>query len=265
MSRLEPDPSLIADLARADPDRWLAARLGPPETRARLTALYAVNLELARVGETTTEALIGAMRLAWWRETVQAIGAGEPPRAHPAALALAAALDDLGDEREAVAEALLALIDARERDIDPEPFASPQAVCAYAEATAGAVMGLAGRLSVTPQLTAAQAQALALGGRAWGLAGLARSVGPLAARGWRPWPAAWLDARARDQLAHRDSETARRVACELAAASERAWRDARPALRALPADFAPVIGYLALLPAYGRAVRAPTYNPFAAP
>ena len=46
-----------------------------------LFALYAFNHEVARVAETVREPMLGAIRLEWWRETVE--GAREGDAAQP--------------------------------------------------------------------------------------------------------------------------------------------------------------------------------------
>jgi len=82
------DDRHCADLLRsADPDRWLIALWCPVAARASLVALFALDVELARVVETTTEPMIGRIRLAWWREQLEALGTGSPP-AHPVLRAL---------------------------------------------------------------------------------------------------------------------------------------------------------------------------------
>ena len=61
----------VRRIARSgDPDRALAALFAPRETRADLLALYAFNVELARIAEQVTEPELGAIRLQWWREAL---------------------------------------------------------------------------------------------------------------------------------------------------------------------------------------------------
>ncbi len=84
------DDEHCADLLRVrDPDRWLVTLWCPAAVRPALTALFALDIELARVVETTTEPMIGRIRLAWWRERLEAIGELSPP-AQPVLRALAA-------------------------------------------------------------------------------------------------------------------------------------------------------------------------------
>src|SRR5215217_5167640 len=84
---------LDALVRRVDPDRWLAARfVADPERRGELIALSALNHELARVAETVRNPLMGEIRLAWWREGLEAMAAGGPARPQPALQALQPAM-----------------------------------------------------------------------------------------------------------------------------------------------------------------------------
>jgi 15-cis-phytoene synthase len=83
-----------ADLvSRADPDRFIAALAAPPEARPILIPLYAFNVEVSRAPWVTDEPMIAEMRLQWWRDALEEIGAGRPPRAHEVVTELAGILD----------------------------------------------------------------------------------------------------------------------------------------------------------------------------
>ncbi len=71
-----------------DRDRWLATLYAPAAVRPALFALHALDLELAQVVATTTEAMLGEIRLAWWREALTKLDTAPPP-AQPVLLALA--------------------------------------------------------------------------------------------------------------------------------------------------------------------------------
>jgi phytoene synthase len=73
---------------RVDEDRWISSRFAPAEQRRALTALYALNYELVRVQEVVSEETLGLIRFQWWREAIQEIEAGKPPRGHDVCLAL---------------------------------------------------------------------------------------------------------------------------------------------------------------------------------
>jgi phytoene synthase len=151
---------------QADPDRWLASRfIADPASRADVVALYALNIELAHIAEAVREPLMGEIRLTWWREAIEELFAGRPPRRHPVVEALAPAI-----RRGALPAAPLeTMIEARFADLADEPFADLEAIEHYLDGTAGALMGLAASV-----LGGDAPGAVAPAGRAWGLAGLAR-------------------------------------------------------------------------------------------
>ena len=134
------DQDLDAAVRKADPDRWQAARfVADPARRAQLVALYALNDELARVAEQVSTPMIGDIRLAWWREGLEAVVAGGPVRAHPVLQALVPAADRLD------MTALEAMTAARAADLEPAPFADEPALVAYIDGTAGALMAAGAR------------------------------------------------------------------------------------------------------------------------
>ena len=53
-----------------DYHRYFAATFAPGDVRRGLIALYAFNLEIASVRERVSEAILGQMRLQWWRDTI---------------------------------------------------------------------------------------------------------------------------------------------------------------------------------------------------
>lgn len=90
---------------------------------------------------------------------------------------------------------LLALIDARERDLDKEPLPDMAAFLSYCDATAGALNGLAARLAAAPAEATAEAQEQARRiGRAWAILGLMRATAHLARQGRVMLPATLLEA-----------------------------------------------------------------------
>ena len=92
-----------------DEDRWLASRYASAEQREKLIVLYALFLELERA-LSASEALLGRIRVQWWREVVDQIYSSEPVRQHDLALALEAVIVDQPDVRQ-VLEAMLDAFD----------------------------------------------------------------------------------------------------------------------------------------------------------
>ena len=184
-----PDTDLDALVRRVDPDRWLASRfIADLKARADVIALYAFNYELARVAGGVSNALMGEIRLTWWREAMDEIAAGRPARKHPTVEAVAAA----GYPLSALAE----MADARMADLDAAPFADEAQALAYLDATAGAVMMLAAwRLDPKADLHAVKSAA-----RAYGLAGLWRLKRAGVQRLPTDWTQADLRRRVRETL-----------------------------------------------------------------
>lgn len=105
---------VLDEVRRADRDRFLGALFAPMPARAGLLALLAFDHELARTRSVTREPMLARIRLEWWREAVaEATGTGTP-RGQPVAEALAETARRHGLAR----DALTALIDAREEEIE---------------------------------------------------------------------------------------------------------------------------------------------------
>jgi len=130
-----------AILRQHDPDRFRFALFAAPEQREALFTLYAFNHEIAKTRESVSESMIGAIRLQWWRESIEGIYAGTP-RQHEVVLPLAAcvAAHDLPRE------AFDTLIDARERDLEDRPMADLEDAERYLRATTEPLMRLSARI-----------------------------------------------------------------------------------------------------------------------
>lgn len=130
---------LDALVRRVDPDRWLSSRfISDPMKRADVIALYAYDYELARAPKASSNALLGEIRLTWWREALDEIYAGRPTRHHPGVQALAAAVR----RRDLPREPLEAMNDARYRELDPTAMTEAEAM-AWALNTGGHAARLA--------------------------------------------------------------------------------------------------------------------------
>ena len=104
---------------RLDREGYLCALFAPAASREALFALLAFNAEVARIGESVSEPLLGQMRLQWWRDSIDRIYAGVPST-HPVLEPLAEAIG-AGDLPQAQFGSLL---DAYARELEETPPAT---------------------------------------------------------------------------------------------------------------------------------------------
>jgi phytoene synthase len=152
---------LDALVRRVDPDRWLSSRfVTDPLARADVVALYAFDHELARAPKVASNALLGEIRLTWWREVLDEVYEDRPVRRHPTAQALAQAVRRRGLPR----APLEAMIEGRYRELDPSPM-TPDEAQQWAGDTAGSA-AVAAALALDPK---GPADAARPAGAAWAL------------------------------------------------------------------------------------------------
>ena len=126
------------EVRRHDHDRYLSCVFAPDRQREGLFALYAFNLEVARIAESVSEEILGQIRLQWWREAIEGIYVGRP-RNHEVVLALSETVQTNELDR----SLLDRLIDGRAFDLDKAPPHDHAAWEAYAEATSSGLIVLA--------------------------------------------------------------------------------------------------------------------------
>ena len=161
----------------ADRDRFLATLFAPARHRGALFALYAFNVEIARVRDVAHQPMAGEIRLQWWREVLSRERAGEAA-GHPVAAAIAAAFaGDAGALR-----VLDDLIEARRFDLYDEPMPTLAALDDYAGKTASALFDVASR-RLDDGDAAGREAATRPAGLAYAYTGLLRSFGLHASRG----------------------------------------------------------------------------------
>ena len=124
-----------------DKDRFLATLFAPEKYRRALHALYAFNLEIARVREVAHQPVAGEIRLQWWRDRIAELYRGVAVE-HPVVEGLGGVIS----ARKLPRDLFDALIGAREQDLEEAPFATMDELEAYADATSGNVMRLAARI-----------------------------------------------------------------------------------------------------------------------
>ena len=150
----------------SNPEIWLAITYAPRAARPALAALFALDAALGRVVASTTEPMIGAMRLAWWREALEKLH--QPPvpaepvlqALHEAGLAGNAVQ---AAELAAVTDGWLALIEVEALD--------RHALDTHARERGERLFTMVGRV-----LGAVEDRRLRAMGRGWALADLARHI-----------------------------------------------------------------------------------------
>lgn len=261
MAEQQASVSMAASLEEVrahDHDRFLTLFFAPSAKRPALTALYAFNIEIARIAELVTEPMMGHIRLQWWRETLEGLPRGET-RGHAAAEALHEAggipLDKLN-----------ALIDARERDLSEEAFPDLAALEAYAGETSSVLMTIAAELLAGEGEAQRAAAAIRHAGIAYALTGILRALPVHASQGRLLLPADSLgrhEVDPHDVLAGRMTDGLRAAMGDVASAA----REHLSAARAASFDTAL---FPALLPAslcdrYLDIIERPGFDPFKDP
>ena len=153
---------------KGDKDRYLSCLFAPEATRPHLFALYAFNIEIARIRDTVSEPQIGLVRQQWWLDTIDGIYASRTPD-HPVAQALAQAVTK-GDLPK---HALHNLIIAREFDLYDDPMPTLSDLEGYLGETSSSLVQMASLI-----LGQGAAEAAGLAGVAFGLAGVLRLQNP---------------------------------------------------------------------------------------
>ncbi|MGE0240984.1 MAG: phytoene/squalene synthase family protein [Parvibaculaceae bacterium] len=236
------------DLVRAgDKDRYLAALFAPDHLRPRLLALYAFNIEIARIRETVSEVMLGEIRLKWWHDAIEGLYASTRT-GHPVIEALAPAVAEAGLPK----QALIGMIAARQFDLYDDPMPSLDALEGYLGETASMLIQLAAMI-----LAKDQARALAdvsgLAGVAMGVAGLMRALPMTRARGQCFVPKDTLerhDLSPAHLLAARNPEGLAAVLAELRAHAAKRLAEARAKAAAITPEAFPAYLPASLTPLY---------------
>jgi phytoene synthase len=161
----------------ADKDRFLAALFAPAAQRGALHALYAFNIEIARVRESIHEPLAGEIRLQWWTDALAGKAAGDA-QANPVAAALLAAVVRYG----LPIELLTGLVAARRFDLYDDPMRTLAEFNEYACATSSALIELAARILAREEMPGLGPLAFHAG-LGYAIAGLLQAFPVHAARG----------------------------------------------------------------------------------
>jgi 15-cis-phytoene synthase len=242
-----------------DKDRFLATLFAPQKYRRALYALYAFNLEVARIREQAREPLPGEMRLQWWRDVLAGAGQGDAG-ANP----VAAALRDVVVRYRLPTQTLLTLIDARQFDLYDEPMGNRAALETYAMRTSSALIELAARVLSESRDNGVSAIA-EHAGIAYGIAGLLRAFAYHTARGQLYLPADVMrryGAQSADVFAGRATTELRSVLAEMRLWARQHLEITRNLLDTTPTEITPAFLPVTLVrPALDRMERR-GYQPF---
>ena len=132
----------------ADRDRFVASLFAPARQRQALHALYAFDVEIARVRDAAREPLPGEIRLQWWSEVLGGQRT-EEAGANPVASALLEAIARHG----LVAARLIDLVAAHRFDLYDEPMLTLTDLEAYAGRTSSTVLSLAAQILAGAEAT----------------------------------------------------------------------------------------------------------------
>lgn len=234
-----------------DYDRYIAALFAPETVRADLFALYAFNYEIAKIAETVRNPVAGQIRLQWWRERVEEIYAGAPAHTE-----LLTKLRSAVERHQLPRPAFDDLIDARELDLDPAPFADLAQFESYGDATSGNLMRLAARMLGAGETLDENAREA---GVAYAITGLLRALPFHAARSHIAMPADEMAAVgvSPDQLLR--GRMSPEITALIAHMSEIALTHYRHVART-ERKYLPAILPAALVPAFIRMLNRPGYD-----
>lgn len=152
------------DILAADPDRAIMLAHVPVARRAAITALWRLDMRGAEIVRSTTESMIGRMRLTWWYEALGKLDAARPP-AEPLLEEVAAALVASGVSGAALGEAMIGW----EALLDPLPL-DEEALGAFSAERGAGLFGVAAGL------LGGATEAVAAAGRGWALVDAARHL-----------------------------------------------------------------------------------------
>jgi len=158
--------SISSEVKRHDFERYLATLYFPKEMRPKLHFIVAFNLEIARIHEITSEPLVAHMRLAWWKEVIAEIYAGNCTRKHPVVEGLKQIAPGLSRMQ------FDAILEARVMDFAEEPLVDMEAFEEYACGTAASLFHLWAEIAGIEE----KHEAIDHLGIAWAITGLLRAA-----------------------------------------------------------------------------------------
>ncbi|MFK4823872.1 phytoene/squalene synthase family protein [Paenochrobactrum sp. BZR 588] len=240
------------DLVRqADKDRYLSLLYAPEEKRGALAALYAFNVEIARIRDVAKDALPGEVRLQWWRDLINGAGHGET-ESHPVAAALMAAIKRYS----LPIHVFDAYCEARIFDLYNDPMPARHDLEGYCGETASVLIQMAALIldaDRAPQFSEAAGHA----GVAQSITGLLRLMPLHRARSQIYMPADILQAvglNAETYLGSEQQQELTNLVSAIIALADEHYVAYKKASRSMPATLKPAFLPVCLVPVYLRAL-----------
>ncbi|MGI9465429.1 MAG: phytoene/squalene synthase family protein, partial [Aestuariivirgaceae bacterium] len=122
-------------------DRYLTVLLAPEAMRPHLWALYAFDIEVARIRSLVSEPGIGEIRYQWWIDAIDGLYEQRPVE-HPVIAGLAQAIEYADLPR----HAFVNLIEARRFDLYDDPMPSLNDLEGYLGETSSVLVQMAAQL-----------------------------------------------------------------------------------------------------------------------
>lgn len=244
-------------LRDADPDRYLSVLYAPEAKRGALAALYAFNVEIARIRDLIRDPLPGEVRLQWWRDlisgTEHGAAAGNP---------VAAALLDAINAHNLPRAAFDNYCEARIFDFYDDPMPSRNDLEGYCGETASAVIQLAS-LILNAEQASKYADLAGHAGVAQAITGLLRSLPLHRRRGQIYIPADILAAvgcTPQVLLEGSDSDATKRAITAMIALAEDHFTKFQAGAKTLPKSLRPAYLPVWLTPVYLKRLKAKGFD-----
>jgi phytoene synthase len=243
----------------ADKDRFLATLFASKPHRPALFALYAFNVEVARVREHVREPVAGQVRLQWWSDMLAGTGHGDVA-AHPVAAALLATIERYRLPVRSLAD----LVEARHSDLTDASMPAIGDLEDYADKTSSALIALAAQI-LNDGIDAAVGKLAFEAGTAYAMAGLLTAFPLHAARAQLYVPTSVMDrhnARREDVFAGQATTQVRAALAEMRLHARRYLNASAPLVAALPQTLVPAVLPVALVRPRLARMEQRNYDPF---
>jgi phytoene synthase len=255
----EDSAAFCADLVRShDFIRYASTLFVRPDRRRALLALYAFNVEIARVHEQVTQPLPGEIRLQWWSDMLAGVGQGGG-EGNPVAAELMRAIEQFL----LPVGALSRLIEEHQFDLYNDPMPTMAALEGYVADTAATLFALAARIAGS---SSAEVEHVARhAGLAQGFAGVIAALPRDASRRQLFLPQQLLEGRggSMDEVfAGKQTPTIRAALDELIAEAEQHLETSLRLLADMPRDVTPVFLPLAVVRRELERMSRADFDPF---